>query len=144
MDAAPRSLCRLVTALAVQDDPPYAGARARVRSRLAGSRAATACLIAPRGHCRRSKATATAEIISTMPNITEGYHDIEPMGADQPEGPWLTMAAAQLRKIADFVADSDASYRIEYRGAGYWNVTRLDAEGEPTDDARMIFAIETG
>lgn len=77
-----------------------------------------------------------------MPNICDGYHGLEPMRSDQPEGPWFTMSADQIRAIANFVEGSSRSFRIEYRGAGYWNAMELDTEGAPTEKSRMIFALE--
>jgi hypothetical protein len=77
-----------------------------------------------------------------MPNICEGYHGREPFNTYQTDGPWFAMSAGQLRAITVFVGDSDGSFRVEYRGAGYWEVTALDSEGEPTSASRMIYAVE--
>ena len=63
-------------------------------------------------------------------------------GLIQPEGPWFTMGADQIRALGDFVGDSSSTFRIEYRGGGYWQVMRLGSFGEPTEDRRMIFPDE--
>jgi hypothetical protein len=78
-----------------------------------------------------------------MPDVFRDYHGLEPMRDDGPEGPWFTMTARQIRKMASFAAASEEVFKIEYRGAGYWMITRLDVDGKPTEDHRMIYANET-
>lgn len=75
-----------------------------------------------------------------MPNIMEGdgRHGLSP-DDDKIEGPFFFTDARQLRAIADFVGDHPNSVKIEYRGAGYWRVYLLNAEGEPTAE-KLIFA----
>lgn len=79
-----------------------------------------------------------------MPDITEDYRALEPMGEDQPEGPWFTMRADQIRSLASFVADSDSSFKVEFRGGGgYWLAERLDVEQAPTGERHTIYPLET-
>lgn len=68
-----------------------------------------------------------------MPNICEDPDPSEtfrPSGPeDDVEGPWFTIAADQVRAIADVIGSHQHSVRIEYRGAAYWEVVLLDPEG---------------
>lgn len=84
------------------------------------------------------------ELIDLMqiPDVCSRYHSLEPMRSDQPDGPFITLSDKQIRKMGEY-ANADASYRIHYRGSGYWWIERLDAYGEPEGDGRLIFSLET-
>jgi hypothetical protein len=82
-----------------------------------------------------------------MPCIQE--HDeraeqFRPFGPDdvQSEGPWFVIEPAQIRRLADIADDHDGSVKVEYRGAGFWQVFRLDSNGETLDDGQEIHAEE--
>jgi hypothetical protein len=78
-----------------------------------------------------------------MPNILDDYRHLEPLGSDQPEGPWFPIRARQLHTIARFAGDDEyATVRLEYRGAGYWEATRIDQDGNLTDETQMVYAEE--
>jgi hypothetical protein len=49
---------------------------------------------------------------------------------------------AQIRRLADIADDHDGPVKIEYRGAGYWQVFRLDSDGEALDDGQEIHPVE--
>jgi hypothetical protein len=49
---------------------------------------------------------------------------------------------AQIRRLADIADDHDGPVKIEYRGAGYWQVFRLDSDGEALDDGQEIHPLE--
>jgi hypothetical protein len=59
------------------------------------------------------------------------------------EGPWFIIDSAQIRRLADIAGDHDDSVKVEYRGAGYGQVFRLDADGESIDDGQEIHAQES-
>jgi hypothetical protein len=82
-----------------------------------------------------------------MPCIQEDPHRAEqfrPFGPDDEaaEGPWFIIDPAQIRRLADIAEDHDGAVRMEYRGAGFWRVSRLDADGEAIDDGQEIHAEE--
>jgi hypothetical protein len=60
----------------------------------------------------------------------------------QVEGPWFVIDPAQIRRLADIADDHDGLVKVEYRGAGYWQVFRLDSDGEALDDGQEIHAEE--
>jgi hypothetical protein len=78
-----------------------------------------------------------------MPDITADWRHLEPMGKDQPEGPWFTMDAKQVRKLAKIVGDHPHGVKVEFKGSGYWWVTRLDPENKPLDEGSVIWGVET-
>lgn len=61
---------------------------------------------------------------------------------DEVEGPWFLIEPAQIRRLADIADDHDGQVKVEYRGAGYWRVYRLDSDGEELDDGQEIHAEE--
>jgi hypothetical protein len=67
-----------------------------------------------------------------------------PSGPDDhaAEGPWFVMDPAQIRRLADIADDHDGPIKVEYRGGGYWQVFRLDRDGETLDDGQEIHADE--
>ena len=77
-----------------------------------------------------------------MPDVCEDYHGREPFNEYDSDGPWITMGADQIRALADFVGDATGTFKVEYLGGSYWRATRLDAEGQPTVDERVIYALE--
>ena len=82
-----------------------------------------------------------------MPCIQEHEPHAEhfrPFGPEdvQTEGPWFVIEPAQIRRLADIADDHDGLVRVEYRGAGYWQVFRLDSDGEALDDGQEIHAEE--
>jgi hypothetical protein len=78
------------------------------------------------------------------PDVCAPFHGREPLGSpDQPEGPWVTLAGKQIRAIADFTDDGDYStYRLQYQGAGYWQIETINADGELAGDSQTIWATE--
>ena len=58
------------------------------------------------------------------------------------EGPWFIIQPAQIRRLADIAGDHHGAVKVEYRGAGYWQVFRLDRDGEALDDGQEIHADE--
>jgi hypothetical protein len=73
-----------------------------------------------------------------MPNII----DNAPRGPeDDAERPWFNIRAEQLQAMAKFAGNEKyATVRVEAMGAGYWQVTRIDADGNLTDDRTTIHA----
>jgi hypothetical protein len=63
-----------------------------------------------------------------------------PSGPDDAaaEGPWFIIDPAQIRRLADIADDHQGAVKVEYRGAGYWQVFRLDADGDSIDDGQEI------
>ena len=63
---------------------------------------------------------------------------------DDSEGPYFRIRAMQLQAIAAFAgSDEYATVQIEARGGGYWKVTRVDADGNLTDESTTIWPEET-
>jgi hypothetical protein len=58
------------------------------------------------------------------------------------EGPWFIIEPAQIRRLADIADAHDGSVKVEYRGGGFWQVFRLDGDGEAIDDGQEIHAEE--
>ena len=58
------------------------------------------------------------------------------------EGPWFIIDPPQIRRLADIAGDHDGAVKVEYRGAGFWQVFRLDSDGETLDDGQEIHAAE--
>jgi hypothetical protein len=82
-----------------------------------------------------------------MPCIHEHEDRAEPFRPSGPEdigteGPWFLIEPAQIRRLADIADDHDGSVKVEYRGAGHWQVYRLDRDGEALDDGQEIHADE--
>jgi hypothetical protein len=82
-----------------------------------------------------------------MPCIQEhddGAEQFRPSGPEDTgiEGPWFIISPAQILRLADIAGDHDGSVRVEYRGAGYWQVFRLDSDGEALDDGQEVHAEE--
>jgi hypothetical protein len=82
-----------------------------------------------------------------MPCIQERADHAEqfrPFGPDDvaAEGPWFVIEPAQIRRLADIADDHDGAVKVEYRGAGYWQVFRLDTDGESIDEGQEIHAQE--
>ena len=79
--------------------------------------------------------------IQEHPELTERFR---PSGPDDvaAEGPWFIIDPAQIRRLADIADDHGGAVKVEYRGAGYWQVFRLDADGEAIDDGQEIHAEE--
>jgi hypothetical protein len=82
-----------------------------------------------------------------MPSIQEHDDHAEqyrPYGPDDEatEGPWFVIEPAQIMRLVDIAGDHDGSVRVEYRGRGFWQVFRLDEEGEAIDDGQQIHADE--
>lgn len=71
-----------------------------------------------------------------MPNILENA----PSGPeDSTEGPWFKVRARQLQAMAEFAGnDPYATVKVEAIGGGYWEITRIDADGNPTDEQTTI------
>ena len=82
-----------------------------------------------------------------MPSIQEhpdGPAGFRPSGPDDEaaEGPWFVMEPSQIRRLGDIAHDHDGAIKVEYRGAGFWRVFRLDRDGEALDDGQEIHADE--
>jgi hypothetical protein len=82
-----------------------------------------------------------------MPSIQEppdGATEFRPSGPDDEaaEGPWFVMDSAQIRRLGDIADDHDGAIKVEYRGAGFWRIYRLDRDGEALDDGQEIHADE--
>jgi hypothetical protein len=78
-----------------------------------------------------------------MPCIHEHEGRAEPFRPYGPEdlateGPWFLIEPAQIRRLADIADDHDGAVKVEYRGAGYWQVFRLDSDSEAMDDGVEI------
>ncbi len=74
----------------------------------------------------------------------ERVEQFRPFGPDDVtvEGPWFIIEPAQIRRLTDISDDHDGAIKMEYRGAGHWQVFRLDSDGQPFDDGQEINAQE--
>ena len=79
--------------------------------------------------------------IQERPDSAEQFRPFGPDDAGV-EGPWFIIDPAQVRRLADIADDHEGALKVEYRGAGYWQVFRLDSDGESIDDGQEIHAQE--
>jgi hypothetical protein len=95
----------------------------------------------------RARRPPASSSVVAMPCIQEHPDHAEqfrPFGPEDEaaEGPWFIIDPAQIRRLADIADDHAGSVKVEYRGAGYWQVFRLDADGEMVDEGQEIHAQE--